>query len=166
MEFFSWLGCVLASDTFRGLVLISGVVVAIVSVWSARIVARKKQAADMMFVSRNDNAFDEGLACISRLHNATDANIRALAAKDNKDKDDSKSIRYVLNHLEALSVGVQAGIYDEKMLKAAMFGTIVQTHKYASPYIDKAREETGRNTLYQEVRWLAERWEKKPLKPR
>jgi len=69
-------------------------------------------------------------------------------------------VRYVLNHWEYVSVGIQSGIYDEKMLKNASYNTVVSLFKYARPFIEAVRENNGRPTLYQEMQWLAERWEK------
>ena len=90
--------------------------------------------------------------------------MRAFAKSRKTNTRENKSIRYVLNHYEAISVGMQSGIYDEEMLRNTSYNTIVNLHKRAAPFIDAIREESGRVTLYQEFRWMAERWEKKPLK--
>lgn len=99
------------------------------------------------------------MRCLMHLHNNPATNIRAYAAKDKAESEEAKSIRYVLNHWEYVSVGVQAGIYDEKMLWNASFGTVTALHRHARPFIDALRESSGRTTVYQEIQWLAERWE-------
>lgn len=157
--FFSCTGMVIEADWFRNLFFITGVLVAIASVLVVRATAKRKQSADLLFASRADKELMQGMRCLSQLHNNPDANIRRYAAKDQSQTSEAQSIRYVLNHWEYVSVGVQAGIYDEKMLWNASYSTVTGLHRHARPFIDALRETSGRGTVYQEIQWLAERWE-------
>lgn len=157
--FFACLATLLEAEWLRNTFFISGVIVAIVSVFVVRATAKRKQSADLLFASRADKELMAGMRCLTQLHNQADSNIRTFAAKDKNGTDEAKSIRYVLNHWEYVSVGVQAGIYDEKMLWNASFSTVTALHRHARPFIDALREASGRATVYQEIQWLAERWE-------
>lgn len=166
MECEGFFGCAwsfLLSEGFRNLVIVLGVVVAVVSVVSARAIARKKQSADLLFDSRNDKELVEGMRLVSQLHEDTSVNMRCFAAKDKGGTTEAKAIRYVLNHYEYISVGIQAGIYDEQMLKEGSYNTVVRLYQRAKPFIEAVREVNNRETIYQEFQWLAKRWEETPL---
>lgn len=153
----------LADDKTRNLFVILGVFVAIISIATSRALARKKQAADLLFASRNDDKLQKAARCIEKHHDANDRNIRALAAKGRIEEEEPTLIRHLLNHFELISVGIQNGIYDERMIKESWCGIIVRTYDQSLPFIQACREQNARQTLYQELEWLALRWKKDPL---
>lgn len=160
-----WMFCkeCLSTEWFKGFMVMTGVVVAITSVVSARTIARRKQTADLMFGTRSDQKLSDGYKCLARLHNAADANMRALAREDKRNSDEANEVRYVLNHWERVFVGLRQGIYDEKMLREANFNTVLKTWAQAKPYIEAVREAEQRQTYYQCLEFYAKRWKKKPL---
>lgn len=162
--FWGCLGELLGSDVFKNVAFIGGVLVAVVSVLSAKATARKKQSSDLLFNSRGDNELVQGMRMISTLHKRQDVNMRHYAKEDQVGTEEAKALRYVLNHYEYVSVGIQSGIYDEMMLKSSSYNTIINLYKYAKPFIEGIREESGRATIYQEFQWLAKRWESTPIK--
>jgi len=166
MECEGFWGCFLVyvgSDAAKSILLIVASVIAIVSVLSAKATAKRKQSADLLLHNRKDSELVSALRRISDMHEKGDGGIRDLAKKERATSDDAKLVRYALNHWEYVSVGIQAGIYDEDMLRKASYNTVVTLHKNVSPFIDGLREISGRETLYQEFRWLAKRWEEKRL---
>jgi hypothetical protein len=160
---FDFLGQLFASESFRGAVLFAGVVIAFVSVLTARALARKKQTADLMFAMRHDEKMHSGIRLIARNHTAG-LDI-ARFAKD-AISEEAQLVRYVLNHYETISVGIQAGIYDEDMLKRCFCGTLISTYDKSLPLIHAIRHITGKKTTFDEIQWLGERWRAKPLKPK
>lgn len=152
-------GTVISSAAFRNISFLFGVLVAIISVLSARATAKKKQSADLLSSSRSDEELVNGLRCLSSLHNRPDANIRQYALDANANSDEAKSIRYVLNHYEYVAVGLQSGIYDETMLRRASHNTVVSLFTHARPFIEALREHKNRPSLYQEMQCMAERWQ-------
>jgi|UPI000762D6F8 hypothetical protein len=153
----------LSTEWFKGFMVMTGVVVAITSVVSARTIARRKQTADLMFGTRSDEKLSDGYKCLARLHNAADSNMRALAREDKRNSDEANEVRYVLNHWERVFVGLRQGIYDEKMLREANYNTVLKTWAQAKPYIEAVREAEQRQTYYQCLEFYAKRWRKKPL---
>lgn len=162
MDTWCWLVQLFSHEGFKGLIVFAGVLVAIVSVATARGVARKKQAADLLFASRSDETLQSGLKHIREFHDANDKNIRSLA---NTESAEALCVRYVINHFETVSVGIQAGIYDETMVKKSWYSTVVQTYERTLPLINATRGNT-KPTIWQEFEWLATRWRTKPLKAR
>lgn len=162
----AWLVDFTTSEKARNLALVAGVVIATVSVATARSIARKKQSADLLFSSRNDTNLQDGCATIGRYHNSDEHNMRSLADREKFYSDDARSVRYVLNHFESLAVGIRAGIYDETMIKECWHGLLVDTFTKTEPLILAIREKKGVPTALQEFEWLAARWKKSPLKRR
>lgn len=148
---------------FQTLILIIGAIGAFLAVWSARVIERRKAASAVIFQARADGALVDGLRRITQLHDG-EKNIRQFAKKENKDTEESKAIRYVLNHYEYISVGIQQKIYDEKIFKKSSYSTIKKVYERTRPFIDALREEEKRDTIYQEIEWLACRWTDEPLK--
>lgn len=155
----------LDSGDVQNILVALGVVVAIASVHTARALARKKQTADLIFAARNDEKLAEGYNYISEYNSDAQKNIRSLASLQ-CDAKHSEAVRYVLNHLEGISVGVAEGIYDEAMLKRTWCSIIIRTYEETQPLISEIRRKKGKSTTLQEFEWLAKRWIKKPLKPR
>ena len=153
----------LADDTVRNLTVLVGVVVAIISIWTSRVVARRKQSADLLFASRGDPQLQAGAATILEHHLANDKNIRAVESDANRDGLEAKAIRYVLNHFELVSVGIQNKIYDEAMIKESWCSIVCETYKQVTPYIEERRSVARKETIYQEFEWLAKRWKSHPL---
>lgn len=58
---------------------------------------------------------------------------------------------------------MNAGIYDEKMLRESSWSTAVNLYAVVKPFIDEARRIYSRPTMWQEFEWLACRWKDKPL---
>ncbi len=154
----------MSSEVTKTTGLFIGIVVAIVSVWSMRVVARKKQTADFLFLSRTDQKLLDGNKLLSELHTSEDKNMRSFACREKIDTDECVHIRYVLNHYERIAIGIQEGIYDEVMLKKASYTSVRKLHDQAKPFIDGVRDSENTKTYYQEFEWLVERWKKQPLK--
>jgi hypothetical protein len=155
---------IFAAEAFRGAVLTIGVIVAIASIRASRELARKKQAADLLFHSRTDVELQAGHAVIRKYASAADKNIRTLAESDQYETQDAKAVRYLLNHLEVVSVGVQSKIFDEKMLKDCWGNLVVHTYDLAQPLINELQKKQPSGTVLQELAWLAIRWKADPLK--
>ncbi|MGE8211396.1 MAG: DUF4760 domain-containing protein [Stenotrophomonas rhizophila] len=160
-----WLWDLLAHEAFRGAVILLGVVVAIVSVLTARSTARKKQAADMLFASRGDQGLQEGCRTVKSLHEAPGKNLRTLLG-DEEHKKEISQIMYVLNHFETVCVGIKNGIYDEAMIKDAWCSMMLNTYDYSLPVVEAVRQKHGKNTLFQEYEHLVVRWKKNPIATR
>lgn len=166
MEGDNWFVYLMTSEVTKTVGLFVGILVAVASVWTMRVVARKKQTADFLFVSRTDKQLLDGNKCLSELHNSPDKNMRHFACREKIDTDECRHIRYVLNHYERIAIGIQEGIYDDRMLKKATYNSALRLYAQAKPFIDSVRENEKTNTYYQEFEWLVKSWKSKPLKAR
>lgn len=152
----------LLQEWLRNATLIGALCVAILSVWTSRSIARKKQAADLLFATRNDKELQAGFKTLKEYESATDKRVRCLLDKSEDDKERS-SVLYVLNHFESVAIGVFNDIYDEKMLKEAWYSNLLKVYGFSEELINSAREK-GQGTCYQEFESLALKWKQNPLK--
>ena len=150
-------------DKVRNFAVIIGVGVAVQSILTARAIARKKQSADLLFASRGDPKLQGGYAQVNLHHGAEGRGIRSLAEPESKGSDEAMQVRFLLNHWELLSIGIQSGIYDERMVKKSWYSAVTDTYVRARPFILRSREVDKKSTLFQEFEWLAERWLASPL---
>lgn len=157
--FWKWV----ASDEFRSIMLVVGAIIAVVSVHTSRVIARKKQVADILFSRDRDQQLADGHKAIREILNSDNDNIASFARADRMSDPRAVHLRYVLNHYEHIAVCVQSGIFDEEMLRQAMYGTITRLFKTVKPFIDELRKDPTRATVFQEFQWLAMRWNDKPL---
>jgi len=89
-----------------------------------------------------------------------------MADKSKYHSEECVAIRYVLNHFEHVSIGIQHDIYDEEMLRQGWHSLVVKVYEQTQPLIAAIREMKQSNTPLQEFEWLAKRWLAKPLKAR
>lgn len=121
-------------------------------------------AAAVVFAGREDEALTQAIRHIAALHEG-DKNMAAFARRDNVDAEDSRHIRYALNHYEYLSVAIAQDIYDEELIKNSSYATITRLYVRTKPYIDEVRKQPGAGpTTYQEFECLACKWIASPLK--
>lgn len=172
------IGEFLCSDLAKNLLVLVGVIVAIVSVLTARSIARKKQSADLLFASRGDVNLQKGYQVIEQYHNnglnagpniltfaGVSIHLPANATQAQIDQlDELRAIKYVLNHFETVSIGIQAGIYDETMIKNCWCSILLSVHEQTVPLIKGVRTKQKTDSLYQEFDWLVTRWKKAPLR--
>jgi len=115
----------------------------------------------VIFEGKKDTELQKALRLIVGIHEG-DTNIASFAKKAKIDSDESKSIRYALNHFESMAVGISSGTYDENTIKSSQFTTVTKLYERTKTYIDVIRAE-GSSTYYQEIECLACSWKENPL---
>ena len=163
MDICTTLTTVLASEAFRNLLLMSGVLTAIVSVVKVQSIAKKKQTADLLFGCRMDDQLRLGTQHVVAMHDPN-GSIKDLLQAEQENSDAAVAVKYVLNHWERVCVGINEGIYHEEMLRQANRTNVVDLYQKSKPFIDAVRHKTGKNTFYKDFEKLALKWKDKPLK--
>ncbi|GGC94663.1 DUF4760 domain-containing protein [Vreelandella lutescens] len=162
---FDWLMLHVTSlepDAIQAILTSVGITVAVISVLSVKSTAQKKQTADYLLELRTDIRLEKSIQRLRQLHVCENTNLLTLGRENKADNQDAQDLRYLLNHFERLSVGIQDKIYNEKMIKKSQYSTIVRTYERSSKFIEGVRENA--DTAYQEFEWLIKRWRKSPLK--
>lgn len=146
------------------------VLTAIFAAWavhSSRQMTRRKNSADVIFNSKNDDRLRDGIRTIRRLNDDSNVEISKYAYEQSADEatqKDSAAVNYVLNYYEYVAVGIKRGIYDESILKDSSYTTLVHMYEFCLPYIENVRRLRQRSTTWCEFEKLALRWVDKPLK--
>lgn len=142
----------------RNFAVIVGVVVALMSLRTTIVLARRKQSSDLVFSARNDENFVAGIRVL-RAHKITD-DIALLAVQPGIRSEDAAKVRYVLNYFEAIAVGVRKNIYNEEILFLNYHTTLTHLYDSALPFIRETRRSQDIPTFFKELSWLATRWKK------
>ncbi|QPL46483.1 DUF4760 domain-containing protein [Halomonas sp. A40-4] len=162
---FDWLVSYVSSlrpEAIQAFLTLAGITVAVISVRSVKSTAQKKQTADYLLELRTDIRMEKSIRLLRQLHGCENTNLLTLGRENKADNEDAQDLRYLLNHFERLSVGIQEKIYNEKMIKKSQYSTIVRTYDRSNKFIEGVRENA--ETAYQEFEWLSKKWKKKPLK--
>jgi hypothetical protein len=154
---------------WRGATPLAISISALVALWavvSARDLARKRNAIDLVIQTHRDDRFIKGIDMIRKIHHDETEEINRYAYPERAEDEKAASIRYILNFMEHMSIGIFNGTYDEKIIKETMCSFVVNTWGFVEPYVKQRRSLIGSVTAFAEVEKLAGRWRKKPLKPR
>jgi Domain of unknown function (DUF4760) len=148
-------------------VLAAAAVFAWLAIRSARALERQKAAMHTIFANRQDKELTGAIRHIAALHEGA-KNMASYAKNENIDSEDSKLIRYALNHYEYVSVGIHQDIFDEEIYKSSLFTTVVRLYERTRPFIDQARREqlaqgAEAPTAFQDFERLACTWKESPL---
>jgi len=140
------------------------------SIYSARSIAQKKAAIDLMERSIENIVLTKATETVRKIHLDSNIEISVFAygkRPDNHEVDgfvrDRDAIRKVLNFQEHMAVGIKNNIYDEKVLKEQRYTSTVELWKMVESFVRKRREITKSDTLYQEFEKLAKDWKKNKL---
>ncbi len=137
---------------------------ALLTVLSVRFIERKKAAAEVLFRTKSDRKLSLALRKIGEIHHSQEKIAKYGAKPVGEDKVIGNLINYALTHFEYVSIGIQEGIYDQKIFKRSQYGTVMRLYERTKPFINVVRKEIGSETLYMEFEWLSCEWKKKPLK--
>jgi uncharacterized membrane protein (DUF485 family) len=66
------------------------------------------------------------------------------------------SLRYVLNYIEFISIGIRYGDLHESLLKSSLRGIVLNAYKFSEVYIRHSQKINIR--AYENLRWLRNRW--------
>ena len=133
---------------WQNLILLAAVVVALASLRLFRKTERQK--ATLSFL-RDYNA--------SRSVDAAIALLRRGVARADMSEDDKLAVKEFLNFFEILAVGLETGIYDERMVFRAFGTDIIKYYDRARDFIAAVRDEDGEivDVAYERFEALAEK---------
>lgn len=87
--------------------------------------------------------------------------IKDSILEDERLKDD---IHYVLNYYEQISLGIRVNAFEEELFKNLHYSSFMKVWRYAHPLILQIRIISGKDTIYQEIEYLARKWKNEPIK--
>ena len=150
-------------------ILLSSLIGAGAAYWAIktnRKIARLKNSMDFLNGFNEADAISKAWIEVQQLDNFTTAEKQKLAAKnlDDEQKKKTENIRIVLNYYEAMALCVHHKVYDEIIIKEAIYTTVMVMWDICQPYIEERNKVKKTGTFYQELAMLVKKWEKSPLK--
>lgn len=148
------------------------VLVAILTIYMSRKTAQRRASIDYLITTERDKQWDEGLKLIRIARDAGKNNTLAALAADGDPADENSeerakkfgAITDALNLLEYMAVGIRENVFCEKTLKRSVYSIVVRTYEGTEDFIKQMRVKNKCSTNFQELEWLAKRWEKTPLR--
>lgn len=140
-----------------------GACIALYTVFSHRKISKLKNSMDFVNSYNEDRDIAKAIKEINELKTKSSGDIEKMATSDGY-CDNTLHIRLVLNYYEVLAICIRHKIYNETIIKEAVYTTILDTWDICQPYVRERRKQEGKSTYYQELSILVERWRKKALK--
>jgi len=137
--------------------------VALYTVFSHRKISKLKNSMDFVNSYNEDQDITAAVKEINDLKSKPSGDIEKMATADGY-CDNTLHIRRVLNYYEVLAICIRHKIYDETIIKEAIYTTVLDTWAICQPYVKERRKQDGKETYYQELSILTARWVDKPLK--
>ncbi|HDR8957064.1 DUF4760 domain-containing protein [Burkholderia vietnamiensis] len=125
---------------------------------------RTRALIDLMIHQKTDTELLAATSLVFKLHreNAQFSNF-VRAAEPSPEKS---AILKVLNNHEFIALGIRQRAFDEKIYKRMQCSNVLKVWDSARGFIHEVRRIEGRDTFFQELEHLAERWKKKPIQPK
>lgn len=141
---------------------ILGAAIAMYTIYTHRKNLKLKNSMDFIDNFNKSELIGIALVEVNKMHSKTDTQIQEHA--QNVDCDEYKYIRTVLNFFESMAICISRDIYDDTIIKEAVFTTVTNTWRTCKPFVEHRRKEKNNKTFFQELENLCLRWESKPLK--
>lgn len=92
---------------------------------------------------------------------APDGTLRPLQQSELEAQSDAtqiklNSLRYILNYIEFISIGIKYGDLHESLLKSSLRGIVLNAYKFSEVYIRHSQKINIR--AYENLMWLRNRW--------
>jgi len=155
-------GLILAPFSMVSSTLI-GSCIALYTVFSHRKISKLKNSMDFVNSYNEDEDITKAIKEINDLKSKPSTEIEKMATIDGR-CDNTLHIRMVLNYYEVMAICIRHKIYNETIIKEAIYTTVLDTWGICQPYVKERRKQDGKSTYYQELSILTERWREKPLK--
>lgn len=124
--------------------------------------ARKRAIIDLLIAQKSDpNYINDSKIVRALKSDSTSCLANEINSTNSAKKDVILSVR---NQLEFIAVGSHVGVFDEELYKQLCCHSVLKTWEAATGFVCELRKQTHIKTLYQDLEFLAKRWEHDPIK--
>lgn len=128
----------------------------------ANVIDQKRRATfDLVNGQFHDADFVSARQTVLALHDQKSAPFTQYL--QDRSSPEYQAILKSLNHYEFIASGIRTGAFDEKIFKRMYYSVLLRDWNALSGFIEEIRRQTGIRTLFQEFKWLGNRWQNKPL---
>ncbi|MEK6293844.1 MAG: DUF4760 domain-containing protein [Paraburkholderia tropica] len=128
---------------------------------------RTKALIDLIIQQKTDHKLLEATQQVFVLHR-NNMQFSRYVPSNLTDPDEiatREAIIMVLNNHEFIALGIRQGAFDEKIYKRMQCSNVLKVWDAARGFVNEVRQMEKKDTFFQELEMLAERWKKKPVKP-
>ena len=122
--------------------------------------ARRRATIDLILHQKADKDFLNSTKKVWKL--ADENGTFAALAKDTQDSD-CISILQVLNNHEFVALGIRKKAFDQTIYKMSQYSNVMKIWNASDGFIREIRAQENKETLFQELEWLAKKWKKNPI---
>lgn len=131
--------------------------------------AKKRALIDLIMQQRADEDLNKSLRRVYELTHSSErlskfVDLSSSNASDKSFPEDRAHILKVLNNQEFIAVGIRMGAFDESVYKELQCSNVLKLWNATSGFVYELRKIENRNTIFQDLERLANKWEKKPIK--
>ncbi|PWM81440.1 MAG: hypothetical protein DBY31_06045 [Succinivibrio sp.] len=158
MSFQDWMAALQAVILFLGL----GATFLTLSIHRKE--AKNLATLNLIIHQRSDSELNEALDIMTDLINSRQKYSDLSSYFNDRKSKEAQALLKVLNFREFVAVGINSGIIDESTYKRAFCSTVLRDWDNLEHTVKAMRKEFNKETLFQDLEILANRWKKKPLK--
>lgn len=127
---------------------------------------RTKALIDLIIQQKTDHKLLEATALVFHLHRQNTQFSRYVTPDLRpEEKATREAIIMVLNNHEFIALGIRQGAFDERIYKRMQCSNVLKVWDAARGFVHEVRRMEQKDTFFQELEKLAERWKKSPIKP-
>lgn len=130
-------------------------------IWYNGLVARQRATVDLVLHQKSDIHLIDALSIVYEMSRK---NVSFTDHLPNLQSPEGKAIRLVLNSNEFVALGIRRKAFDESLYKEMQCTNFMKVWMACRGLIYEIRKQENKETIFQEVEWLAKRWERKPIK--
>lgn len=123
--------------------------------------ARTRALIDLIIHQKTDKTLIYATALVYKLQKEGNHLSQHIA---NIDGEECKAILKVLNNQEFIAVGIRMGAFNEDVYKEMQCSNVLKLWNAAKGFVAEFREQTKKQTIFQDLETLADKWEKNPIK--
>lgn len=142
-------------------VLLLSVFVALFSIATQRIIAKKRAAYDYMVRVKGDINYAKDQAVFNDLKD-NDQLETIINAKTEQSKNQKQAVRNYLNYFELLCVSIEMHIVDENVCKAQLGDILVKRWEDVEILVSKIRKQNDDSEILEYFEKVATRWKDNP----
>lgn len=123
--------------------------------------SRTRATIDLIINQKGDKDL---LAAIEKVYSMQREKVQFSTFANQSDSEEHKCILRVLNNHEFISLGIRQNVFNEKIYKLMQYSNVMKVWNSSGGIIADIRHASGKQTVFQEFEWLANRWKKSPIK--
>lgn len=135
-------------------------------IWHNGKAAKRRATIDLIISEQRDIEYNQKYASVSKLINSELSLVdfaKYLDKPGDEPSEDCGNVLFVLNRLEFIAQGIRVGAFEEKIFKDLKCTNFLKLWRAVNPLISEIRRKKEVYTYFQEIEWLAVRWERNKI---